>query len=47
MAQQEWMACRFVYNHFLQARIDYYTEHKDEPKKGLTYHDTVLLLTCG
>lgn len=39
-------ACRFVYNHFLRARIDYYAAHKDDPnKKGLTYHDTALMLT--
>ncbi len=49
-AQREWLArqfgaCRFVYNHFLQARIDYYTAHKEEAKKGLTYQDTALLLT--
>ena len=48
--QCEWLlrqfgACRFVYNHFLRARIDYYAEHKDDQKKGLTYHDTALLLT--
>ena len=39
-------ASRFVYNHFLRARMDYYREHKDdESKKGLTYHDTALALT--
>lgn len=49
--QREWFArqfgaCRFVYNHFLRARIDYYVAHKDDPvKKGLTYHDTALALT--
>jgi putative transposase len=48
--QREWFArqfgaCRFVYNHFLRTRIDYYTQHKDEQKKGLTYHDTALMLT--
>jgi len=49
--QREWFArqfgaCRFVYNHFLRARIDYYAAHKDDPtKKGLTYHDTALALT--
>jgi len=33
-------ACRFVYNHFLRARIDYYLAHKDSKgKKGLNYHD--------
>ena len=49
--QQKWFtrqfgACRFVYNHFLRARIDYYAEHKDDPKKkGLTDHDTAWMLT--
>ena len=49
--QREWFArqfgaCRFVYNHFLRARIDYFAEHKDAlPKRGLTYHDTALALT--
>ena len=39
-------ASRFVYNHFLRARMDYHREHKDdEGKKGLTYHDTALALT--
>jgi putative transposase len=50
LAQKEWMArqfgaCRFVYNHFLRTRIDYYAEHKDDQKKGLTYPDTALRLT--
>lgn len=39
-------SCRFVYNHFLRARIDYYAAHKDgNGKKGLTYHDTSAMLT--
>ncbi len=39
-------ACRFVYNHFLRARIDYYLAHKDSKgKKGLNYHDTARMLT--
>ena len=38
-------ACRFVYNHFLHTRIDYYAAHKDDSKKGLTYHDTAMMLT--
>lgn len=36
---------RFVYNHFLRKRIDWYVEHKDEKKKGLTYYDTCIMLT--
>ncbi len=48
--QEDWLArqfgaCRFVYNHFLQARMDYYAAHKEDSKKGLTYHDTALQLT--
>jgi len=39
-------ASRFVYNHFLRARIDYYAAHSnDKGKKGLTYHDTAAILT--
>ena len=37
---------RFVYNHFLRQRIDYYEIHKNnEKKKGLTYNDTTARLT--
>lgn len=48
--QRDWFArqfgaCRFVYNHFLRARMDYYAAHKDDRKKGLTYHDTARMLT--
>lgn len=38
-------ACRWVYNYFLRVRIDYYAEHKDDQKKGLTYADTSAILT--
>lgn len=39
-------ACRFVYNHFLRTRIDYYAAHKDDQgKHGLTYFDTAAMLT--
>ena len=38
-------ASRFVYNHFLRARIEYYLANKDGTKQGLTYHDTALMLT--
>ena len=38
---------RFVYNHFLQVRQDYYTAHRNDPgKKGLSYEDTSKLLTA-
>jgi putative transposase len=36
---------RFVYNHFLRQRIDYYAENKGSEKKGLNYHDTARVLT--
>ena len=38
-------ACRFVYNHFLRARIDYYAAHNGESKSGLNYYDTAAMLT--
>ena len=38
---------RFVYNHFLAERQDYYHAHKNDPdKKGLTYVDTNKMLTA-
>ena len=37
---------RFVYNTFLQQRMEYYAAHKGEPKQGLNYHDTALRLTA-
>ena len=40
--------CRFVYNHFLRERIDFYESHKDQlkgVKKGLSYHDNAASLT--
>jgi len=36
---------RFVYNHFLRKRIDYYAENKGEEKQSLNYHDTAKMLT--
>ena len=36
---QSFGCARFVYNHFLRQRIDYYTG------KGLTYHNNALALT--
>src|SRR5271157_4591670 len=36
---------RFIYNTFLQQRMDFYAEHKGEKKQGLNYHDTALRLT--
>ena len=44
--EKQFGCCRFVYNRFLRERIDYYAEHKEDEKKGLTYHDTALALTA-
>lgn len=52
--QRLWFArqfgcCRFVYNHFLRARIDHYAAHKDDPTgpkgKGLTFAANCRALT--
>jgi len=38
---------RFVYNHFLKVRQEYYAAHREDPgKKGLSYEDTARLLTA-
>lgn len=36
---------RFVWNHFLRVRSDFYLQNKNAVKKGLNYHDTALMLT--
>jgi putative transposase len=36
---------RYVYNHFLRQRIDFYAAHKGEQKPGLNYYDTNKMLT--
>ena len=36
---------RFVYNHFLRQRIDYYAMNKGKEKQSLNYHDTAKMLT--
>ena len=38
-------SCRFVYNHFLDVKIKYYTEHKTDVKKSLSFVETEHLLT--
>ena len=39
-------ACRFVFNHFLRQRIDFYAANKDGyGKKGLNFFDTSRILT--
>ncbi len=45
LLEKHFGACRFVYNHFLEVRNNYYVEHKDERKKGLTVFDTMKILT--
>ncbi|MBT9167436.1 MAG: hypothetical protein DDT19_00774 [Syntrophomonadaceae bacterium] len=42
---QHFGSCRFVYNHFLRQRIDFYAENKGKEKQGLTYNDTAIILT--
>lgn len=42
---QHFGSCRFVYNHFLRQRIDFYAENKGKEKTGLTYNDTAIMLT--
>lgn len=42
---QHFGSCRFVYNHFLRERIDFYACSKGQEKQGLTYHDTAKMLT--
>ena len=50
---QHFGSCRFVYNHFLNERIEFYQQNKDKqaslfkpkPKKSLNYHDNALGLT--
>lgn len=42
---QHFGSCRFVYNHFLRQRMDFFTASKDGDKKGLTYSDTSKMLT--
>lgn len=36
---------RYVYNHFLRQRFDFYAAHKGEEKQGLNYYDTNKSLT--
>ena len=42
---QQFGCSRFVYNHFLRERMDFYAAHKGEKKQGLTYADITRLLT--
>jgi len=42
---QHFGSCRFVYNHFLRQRIDFYAANKGKKKQGLNYFDTNKMLT--
>jgi len=43
--QCQFGVCRFVFNHFLRTRMDFYAAHTGEQKQGLNYHDTAKMLT--
>jgi len=36
---------RFIYNHYLEQRMKFYLEHKEDTKKGLNYYDQAADLT--
>jgi len=38
-------SCRFIYNYFLNEKTKYYTEHKTDTKKSLSFVETEHLLT--
>ena len=45
LLEKHFGACRFVYNHFLEVRKKYYSEHRNERKKRLSVFDTMKMLT--
>ena len=45
LLEKHFGACRFVWNHFLEVRNRYYSDHRNEEKKGLTVFDTMKMLT--
>ena len=45
LLEKHFGSCRFVWNYFLEVRTKYYTEHKNDKKKGLTGFDTMKMLT--
>ncbi|MCL4341411.1 MAG: helix-turn-helix domain-containing protein [Candidatus Thermoplasmatota archaeon] len=45
LPEKHFGSCRFVWNHFLEARNKYYAEHKNDKKKGLTGFHTMKMLT--
>ncbi|MGC8564856.1 MAG: RNA-guided endonuclease InsQ/TnpB family protein [Thermoplasmata archaeon] len=44
LLEKHFGSCRFVYNHFLAKRDEYYIAHKDAEKSSLSYFDTVYML---
>jgi len=45
LLEKHFGSCRFVWNHFLEARNKYHAEHKNDKKKGLSAFDTMKMLT--
>jgi len=46
LLEKHFGSCRFVWNHFLEARNKYYAEHKGDKKKSLSAFDTMKMLTA-
>ena len=46
LLNQHFGACRFLWNRFLEVRMQYHAEHKDDSRKGLTAFDTMKMLTA-
>jgi putative transposase len=44
--ERQFGSARFVFNYFLQERIDYFAAHKGEEKQGLNYYDNARLMTA-
>ena len=44
--ERQFGSARFVFNYFLQERMDFYAAHKGEKKQGLNYNDTASHLTA-
>jgi putative transposase len=45
LLEKHFGSCRFVYNHFLARRDEYYIAHKDSKKSSLNCLDTANMLT--
>ncbi|MGC8645222.1 MAG: helix-turn-helix domain-containing protein [Thermoplasmata archaeon] len=44
LLEKHFGSCRFVWNHFLEVKTKYYTEHKNDRKKSLNAFDTMKML---